>query len=103
MALSSCAVERPVALLESPLHLHLREICSCLCTCLSSCPSERSERTCCLPFLLLPFFLPLPRKIFFHRRVAHLWVTHLRDGLIVAKVGIARQRDRSHPSQTTPK
>jgi len=29
--------------------------------------------------------------------VAHIWVPHLRDGFIVAKVGIARKRDRSLP------
>ncbi len=28
-----------------------------------NCHSERSERTCCLPFLPLPFFPSLPRRI----------------------------------------
>ena len=37
----------------------------CLCFCFSNCHSERSERTCFLPFLLLLFFLSSSQGICF--------------------------------------
>ncbi len=37
------------------------------------------------------------------RHLAHIRVPHLRDGFIVAKVGIARKRDRSRQSLGPPR
>ena len=55
--------DRSLLPLSLPLHLPLllllslpfwlsfpQGICFCLCFCFSVCHSERSERTCCLPF-----------------------------------------------------